>query len=471
MFSKKKRPISKASPHPRRLVTAYSWALFAGSLVLGACATDPRSMLPWGTYKYRGASALPREIEPPSRTRSAMPTEMNASDAALSSFRSSETTARDAAYEYGPDALLDDADRIHYPVAVRGIQPPRMALPSDVDFPRETWSDAVVARVNGVPILLSELKEAALDSQLPLTDLQLTGMSGETYRRSITRLVDDRLLVQEARREDIEPDEIEIGRRVDEWLTRVVEGMGGKEHFHRKLKTAGLDAATLRTFMVKRETEKTLAGRIVSSRVTVSSQDVRDFVDARKAEGEAQQQVKLAQIFLRCPESEQQTKAGRNIFYAGVELAREAQAEPHRFAELAREHSEDAITRDSGGLLGWLAPDSMRSYFRDRVIEMREGEVSEPIAGPDGYHILYLAERRTPRDLLYAERFDAERIRLIARLRETGAIEIYPFTDYIDAPARPALPFDPAVNPPFNAPKAPAGTSLARVGSFDAPVR
>jgi len=439
----------------------------AGSLVLAGCANDPRSMLPWGHYKYRGASALPRHIELPPSTQSALPADLVSASSSGASYAA-------PAYATEPQVLavgFEDAspsgsvfdDRIHYPASVRGIQPPRMVLPDEINDSGHIWSDAVVARVNGAPILLSELKEAALDSQLPLTDLELTGMSGDTYRRSITSLVDNLLLVQEARREEIEPNEIEVGRQVDEWLTRVVDGMGGEEQFHRKLKTAGLDAESLRGFMVRRETEKILAGRIVSSRVTVNSQEVRDFVEAQKNEGQPSQQVKLAQIFLTCPASDQETKPGRDIFYTAVGLAQQAQAAPDSFGELAREHSEDAITRADGGFLGWLAPDSMRAFFRDRVVEMRVGEVSEPIAGPDGYHVLYLVERRTPRDLLFAQRFDAERTRLVTHLRETSAIEIYPFNDYIGGPVGSLNPIVP--------PSRTGQSSVVRVGLSDVGTR
>ena len=57
---------------------------------------------------------------------------------------------------------------------------------------------------------------------------------------------------------------------------------------------------------------------------------------------------------------------------------------------------------------------------------MRPGEVSSPVLTPAGYHILMVLGRRTPRDYLFAQKFELERTRLLETLRERATIEIYP---------------------------------------------
>jgi hypothetical protein len=65
-----------------------------------------------------------------------------------------------------------------------------------------------------------------------------------------------------------------------------------------------------------------------------------------------------------------------------------AQAEPSRFAELARTYSEDVVTKDRGGSLGPLRPSVLPPPFVDALAALSDGEVSRLVVSPLGYHIV-----------------------------------------------------------------------------------
>ena len=74
-----------------------------------------------------------------------------------------------------------------------------------------------------------------------------------------------------------------------------------------------------------------------------------------------------------------------------TELAEMIHAAPQNFAKLAREHSEDPITRDTGGSLGGIiASELLRTpEILDALAAMQPGEVSRVIETHCGFHVLH----------------------------------------------------------------------------------
>ncbi|MBT3368137.1 MAG: hypothetical protein HN416_13370, partial [Nitrospina sp.] len=62
------------------------------------------------------------------------------------------------------------------------------------------------------------------------------------------------------------------------------------------------------------------------------------------------------------------------------------------FAELAKEFSEDEASREQGGYLGDLHPDSTIPEIGKEMLQLKEGETSGVIQSQFGYHILKLDE-------------------------------------------------------------------------------
>jgi peptidyl-prolyl cis-trans isomerase SurA len=89
------------------------------------------------------------------------------------------------------------------------------------------------------------------------------------------------------------------------------------------------------------------------------------------------------------------------------------------FSELAKVHSEDP-SASKGGDLGWISPGETVPEFERTVNGLRDGEVSQPIKTPFGWHLVQVQERRS-------ETLSEERRRQIARqtLRARKSDEAY----------------------------------------------
>lgn len=58
------------------------------------------------------------------------------------------------------------------------------------------------------------------------------------------------------------------------------------------------------------------------------------------------------------------------------------------FAEIAREHSDDASTQANGGDLGWFTQDEFGPDFGSQVAAIGDGDVSQPFRTQAGWHIV-----------------------------------------------------------------------------------
>ena len=64
------------------------------------------------------------------------------------------------------------------------------------------------------------------------------------------------------------------------------------------------------------------------------------------------------------------------------------------FAELCKNVSEDRRSAANGGELAWFGPGQVFPEFEEAAYALQPGELSRPVLGPDGYHIILMKERK-----------------------------------------------------------------------------
>jgi peptidyl-prolyl cis-trans isomerase D len=73
-----------------------------------------------------------------------------------------------------------------------------------------------------------------------------------------------------------------------------------------------------------------------------------------------------------------------------AEALKEVQKSPARFAELAKQYSQDPGSAEKGGDLGFFARGTMVKAFDESVFKLRENEISDLVQSEFGYHIIKL---------------------------------------------------------------------------------
>ena len=89
------------------------------------------------------------------------------------------------------------------------------------------------------------------------------------------------------------------------------------------------------------------------------------------------------------------------------EVLKELQKTPGKFAEFAKQHSQDPGSAQKGGDLGFFGRGMMVKPFEDAVFSQKEGEISALVESDFGFHIIKVtglrAEKQRPLDDVRAE--------------------------------------------------------------------
>jgi peptidyl-prolyl cis-trans isomerase C len=79
-------------------------------------------------------------------------------------------------------------------------------------------------------------------------------------------------------------------------------------------------------------------------------------------------------------------------------LSKVLQSEPGKFNEFVTQFSEEAITRERGGDLGWLRVTDTPDELRETAFSLKPGQISSAVKSPFGWHVLMLLDKRKHSD-------------------------------------------------------------------------
>lgn len=121
------------------------------------------------------------------------------------------------------------------------------------------------------------------------------------------------------------------------------------------------------------------------AQVKVADEEVKAWYDSHKDRYQSAEERRASHILLLDKDKDPaKTKA------AAEAILKEVQAQPARFADIARSRSQDPGSAAKGGDLGFFARGMMVKAFDDAVFKLKEGEISGVVQSEFGYHIIKL---------------------------------------------------------------------------------
>jgi len=293
----------------------------------------------------------------------------------------------------------------------------------------------VAARVNGVAIR-TERVERYFEDFLAEKGRNVAAIrSPAAYealrRQALDKLIEAELLWQEAQKRKVVASKAEV----DAALAEVRAGFKQPGAFERRLERGGFTLDGYAEYMRQQVSIRKLVQKEVVARVSVSDADVHAYFEANPGRFTRPEEVHarhaLVKVAPTAPE-EERAKARARI---DALLARARGGAG--FAELAREHSEDA-TAAAGGDLGFFARGQMVRPFEEAAFALAPGEVSDVVQTVFGYHVIAVEERRGGeripeaearsgiREQLFAEKAQQALAGMVEALRERGRVELAP---------------------------------------------
>jgi peptidylprolyl isomerase len=145
--------------------------------------------------------------------------------------------------------------------------------------------------------------------------------------------------------------------------------------------------------------------------------EVKRVYEAEKDRLQMPKRYELSQIFIAADEDKASAQK------RAAEIAAKAKDRPADFGTLAKANSNDAASAARDGKLGWLAEESIAPEIRKGVVGLSKGQISAPIEGRSGYHVIKVDDVRdagvAPFDEVKAELTNLLRNRRMALNRES----------------------------------------------------
>lgn len=268
-----------------------------------------------------------------------------------------------------------------------------------------------------VSALMSRIEDSS-----PLADADQHQMR----RGVLMKMVEERLLVQEAKRLGltVEPEEV-AGR-----LRELQEDLATPEAYAQMLSEANLTEERLKIKLREQLLVQQVIAREVRSRIVVSPAEIASAMGEGSGASPGGEEVRAYHLLIRVTQGRSAEEAMRMASEAYDALATGAE-----FEETARRYA-DGPDDPQEVLLGWVPRGHLLPELDQVVFQLQPGELSTPIQTRLGFHVVKLLERRTvPADVattrqeavrrqLYQQKFQQALSEWLSKLKDKAYIEI-----------------------------------------------
>jgi peptidyl-prolyl cis-trans isomerase SurA len=245
--------------------------------------------------------------------------------------------------------------------------------------------DGIIAIVNDDVVMASELKR-----MVRRVEKELEQRGGEMppervlNRQVLERLVLTKIQIQTAKQTGVQVD--------DETLNRAMSNIAAENgmtlaQFRRAVESDGYGFVQFREDIRNEILVSRLRQRQVDSLIHVSEREIDNYLATQARQEKIDGEYHLAQILVAIPEdadAEQREAAREKALEALARLRR-----GDNFEQVAIAVSDDQEALE-GGDLGWRKAGEIPAIYAEVATALREGQVSEIIESPNGYHIVKL---------------------------------------------------------------------------------
>lgn len=198
-------------------------------------------------------------------------------------------------------------------------------------------------------------------------------------------IFEELLVLSRADQLGIEVSPAEIDRAVE--TTKRNYGLESEEEFEQALRSSGMNLETLRGNMRKNLLIQKVMGQEVQPRVKLEEEDLRRYYQSHSEDFQEPERLRLQEVVLldssglTAEELRAMAEEIREQLLSGGDL--EAIVQP--YAE--RQISSQAVD------LGWVEAGDLDAELEAAVWGLETGQVSQPIAGRGGIHVMVVVER------------------------------------------------------------------------------
>ena len=245
--------------------------------------------------------------------------------------------------------------------------------------------DHIVVVVNDDVITNTMLKNRISDFRKQLELGQLSRIEPETLKKQVLeRMIRDTIQLQQAKQFGITVDDLMLNRMLEQLAKSNNMSL---EVFRQAIESEGLNYTRFREQTRDELIIKQLQQRIVASKISVSDQEVQQYIEQNESVDSSKISYHLRHILIATPESAnpediKKAKLKAESVYKKIQYGT-------KFEDLAIKESSGRNAL-KGGDLGERKASELPQLFIDAVKDLQPGETSKPVKSASGFHLLYL---------------------------------------------------------------------------------
>ncbi|HVO33806.1 MAG TPA: peptidylprolyl isomerase [Elusimicrobiota bacterium] len=289
--------------------------------------------------------------------------------------------------------------------------------------------DRTLATVNGQAILLSEFEKNSTPileqfrKATPPAD-QTPDRVSDIKKRVLDQMIDDRLLLQEAKKNNLRVSQLET----DEGVKKVRSRFATEAEFNDELKKEGMTYEEFRTHIQDQlATIKLIDQEVKAKTPQPTDDDIKKLYDtlqdiiqdkplpsghtsseidelkslAHAVQHRFSERIRARHILVRvAPDASEADKK------AAMDKIKDVQAQLKKgadFGDLAKKYSDDPGSKDRGGDLGYFSHGDMVPAFEKVAFGLDVGQTSDIVTTDYGYHIIRVEEKKAASPMSFDE--------------------------------------------------------------------
>jgi len=132
-----------------------------------------------------------------------------------------------------------------------------------------------------------------------------------------------------------------------------------------------------------------LRGREIGGRIKVTDREVEHYMETQDKIGEEATQYHLGHILIAVKEGASSTEIQKAMSKADDLVMKLRNGQDFTQTAISDSDDENAL---KGGDLGWRPTSAIPTLFVNVITQMKQGDVSDPIRSPSGFHIIKMLE-------------------------------------------------------------------------------
>jgi len=249
---------------------------------------------------------------------------------------------------------------------------------------------------------------------------------GAMERAMLQRLIEQRLILQEAKRLNVAVSSADVLQQLEVIRRR----FGSEDEFRASVRASGLSEEQVKEQVRDQLLVQRLIDSAIRATLVVSPQEVSQELAAHPQPDQGGDRVRMSHLLVRVTEQRSPEQAR-----ALVEQIHRQLSEGKRFSELVTRYARE-IESQADGSMGWVAQGELMPALDAVVFSLQPGAHSQPIQSRLGFHLVQVEERRAGSSFsaaeahaavynrIYQRKFQDAFSRWLGELKDRAYIEI-----------------------------------------------